>query len=96
MKFRIRSIINDSAINFIDDDDGERLDEIAAALQRVLGLTMAESAGNPLEEVRLLKGMAADFILTWDGYFTELRILKGGVRIADVFRALEKDEEFSA
>lgn len=95
MKFRIRAIANGSAINFIDDDDGERLDEISASLQRALGLTVVKSVGNPLEEVRILKGETAEFILTWGGYFTELRILKGNLRIVDVFRFLEGHPDFS-
>lgn len=72
MIYRIKLMNRGKVINFVDDDDGDRLDQIEDAVARVLNLKKKESAGSPLEEVRVLEGEMGQISLYWDGYMTNL------------------------
>ena len=73
---RIALLPTGNAIIFPDDDAGDRLDQIEAALMRAAGLRRKRTWSSPVEDIRLLGGRSGDVLLRWDGYFTEVVVAK--------------------
>lgn len=95
MTFRIRIVGNGSTINFIDDDDGERLSKIESALTETLTLRRSKTFSSAVEEGVILKGPLGEFLLYWDGYMTDLTIKNATISSIDIFQILEKSGKFS-
>lgn len=95
MTFKIRLVEDGSVINFINDDDGERISDIESALIDTLTLRRSKTFNSAIEDGVILEGQLGEFFLYWDGYMTDLRIKNATVSAIDVFQMLEKSGKFS-
>ena len=95
MIFRIRLDANGDVINFVEDDDGDHIDQIENAVGEVLSLERTQSVGSGLEEYRQLNGDLGTFIIRWDGYMLDLLALDARISMAEVFARLEASDSFS-
>lgn len=84
------------AIVFPDDDAGERLDHIEAALSRATGLRREREWSTPLEDIRLLSGPDGGVLLRWDGFMTEVVVAQSSrVTLTDIVEALARSDAFT-
>ena len=80
----IRLMPTGAAINFPEYDEGNGFDVIEQALGRV-GLKRRRTWSSPVEETRQYRNDSWAVLLQWDGYFTDLVMVKGSGRLLDLF-----------